>query len=239
MNEISRKPYRLVPLSECILYKLYIAHVADDEHDSYSIEQIKTMFQEDVSRKLVRSAIEFLGYSAYRRDKIKRHGRAGNYSFSITDEGILEVERQLRRSDSVAAYLHANPDASLELIAGLDGIFRTAEERADLDAWAPLEIDRESADYRETVEAVEEAYEAIRADNGLAATHPEQRTGILGSIADGIEVLKKKAPSAQQLRALILLPLEWVSVTFSKTLIGEAAKKAAEKLVQFLISLLN
>lgn len=46
MNEISRKPYRLVPLSEAILYKLYIAHIADDEHDSYSAEQIKAMFRE-------------------------------------------------------------------------------------------------------------------------------------------------------------------------------------------------
>lgn len=151
----------------------------------------------------------------------------------------MHIERQLRHSDTVAAYLHGHPDASLDLIAGLDGIFLTDEERADLDAWAPLQIDRDSPDYRETLEAVEEAYETIRADNGLAASHPEQRSGILASIADGIEALKKKAPSAQQLKALIVTPLRWVSVTFSNTLIGEAAKKAAERLVQLITSLLS
>lgn len=239
MNELTRKPYRLVPLSECILYKLYIAHVADDEADSYSVEQIKAMFREDVSRKLVRSAIDRLGYSSYQRDNnlIRRHGRVGDHTFSITDVGILQVEARLRQPDSVAAYLHSNPDASLDLIAGLEGVFRTEAEQADFDAWVPLEIDRDSSAYRETVKALEEAEEAIRADNGLAATHPEQRSGILGSIADGIEALKSKAPSAQQLKALIIVPLQWVSLTFSKTLIGEAAKKAAVKLLEFIASL--
>lgn len=239
MNAISRKPYRLVPLSECVLYKLYIAHVADDDNDSYSVEQIKAMFKDDVSRKLLKSAIEYLDYATHRNGKIRRHGRSGSYSFSITDYGILEIERDLRRSDSVASFLHANPDASLDVIAGLDGMFRTDEERADLEVWAPLSIDRDSPQYRETVEAVEEAYETIRADNGLAATHPEQREGILATLADGIEALKKKAPSAQQLKALIVIPLQWVSVNFSKTLIGEAAKKAAEKLYQFIASFLT
>lgn len=239
MNEISRKPYRLVPLSECILYKLYIAHVADDENESYTVDQIRSMLDENVSKKLIGSAIDFLGYSSYRDDNIKRRGRSGSYSFAITDHGILEIERQLRRPDSVASYLHANPEAPLEVIAGLDGIFLTPEERAELDAWAPLEIDRDSAEYRETVETIEEAYETIRADNGLAATHPEQRTGILASISDGIEALKQRAPSAQQLRALIVMPLQWISLTFSKSVIGEAAKKAAEKLVQLITSLLT
>jgi hypothetical protein len=199
------------------------------------------MFREDVSRKLIKSAIALLGEAAYRdrEKKIIRHGRSGNHTYAITDGGILEIERLLRQGNTVAAYLHSHPDVSLDLIAGLDGIFLTDEERADLGAWAPLQIDRDSPEYRVTVEAVEEAYEAIRADNGLAAAHPEQRAGILASIKDGIEALKYKTPSAQQLQALILAPLSWVSTTFAKTLIGEAAKKAAEKLVQFVASLLS
>jgi hypothetical protein len=94
-------------------------------------------------------------------------------------------------------------------------------------------------EYREAVEAVEEAHETIRADNGFAATFPRQRTGILTSIAEGLEALKNKAPSAQQLAALILSPLRWVSTTFANTVIGEVAKKAAEKIVQLITSALN
>jgi hypothetical protein len=238
MTEVARKPYRLIPLSEAILFKLYIAHVSDDENDSYSIDNIKDMFKEDVSRKLIRSAIDLIGYSIYRDRKLRRHGRSNSWSYSITDEGILSVEADLRRPDSVASFMYASADASLDTIAGLDGIFLTEDERNELDAWSPLPIERDRTEYKETIGALEEAFDTIRADNGFAATHPEQRTGILAALEDGIQTLKSKIPSAEQLQGMILRPLRWISVTFSNTLIGESAKKAAEKLVQYIASLM-
>jgi hypothetical protein len=237
MKTQDRKPYRLVPLSECVLFKLYIAHIQDDDNNSYSIEQIRSMFKEDVSRKLIGSALTLLMERP--SQFVRRHGRGGAYTFSIADHGIIEVERLLRRGDTVAAYLFADPDASLDTIAGMGGIFRTEDEQAEEAVWAPLPIDRQSEEYKGAVEAIEEAYETIRADNGLAAQFPEQRAGILASIEAGIEVLKSKMPSAQQLRGMLIVPLQWVSATFAKTVIGEVAKKAAEKLIQFITSMLS
>lgn len=238
MTKVARKPYRLVPLSEAILFKLYISHVSDDENDAYSIENIKGMFNEDVSVKFIKSAIELIGYSTYRFSKLRRHGRSNSWSYSITDHGILSVEASLRRSDSIASFMFANANASLDTIAGLDGIFLTDDERDELDGWLPLPIERDRPEYKETIGALEEAFDTIRADNGFAATYPEQRTGILAALEDGIQTLKSKLPSAEQLQGMILRPLRWISVTFSNTLIGEAAKKAAEKLVQYIASLL-
>jgi hypothetical protein len=96
MKHPARKPYRLVPLSECLLYKLYVAHVEDDEHSSYSVDQMRAMLIGEVSRKLIISALGLLMEPHYHQ-RVKRHGKAGQHTFAITNEGIIDVERALRR----------------------------------------------------------------------------------------------------------------------------------------------
>jgi hypothetical protein len=104
----------------------------------------------------------------------------------------LQVERALLRRDSVAAYLHTRPDASLEEIAGFQGIFYAPAERENIESWIPLEIDRDSEDFKETVQVLEESYEIIRGDNGFATEYPSQRAGILDSLEEGLNWLKQK-----------------------------------------------
>jgi hypothetical protein len=206
----TRTPYRLIPLSECVLYKLYEAHVHDDANDRYSIDDICAMFNEHVPRKLVLSAIDLLRGRRYEdQKKVNRHGNAGAYSYSITHDGIMTVERALNRRDSVAAYLFSRQDARLEDVAGFGGIFYTPTERADLESWSPLEIDRESDAFKETLQTLEESYETIRGDNGFATELPAQRAGILASIEQGLDWLRSKEPSARQLTYMLLRPLPW------------------------------
>ncbi|RDI59187.1 hypothetical protein [Microvirga subterranea] len=231
----NRKPYRLVPLSECILYKLYQAHVNDDDKSRYSLSDICEMFIENVSRNLVLTALDFLVGDTYDRGKpVKKFGKTGNHTYSITTYGILQVERSLNRRDSVAAYLYNRPDAFLDEIAGFEGIFYTPEERQDVESWSPLQIDYESPDFKETLKVLEESYEVIRSDNGFAAQYPAQREGILNSLDEGISWLKSKRPSPQLVSYLLINPLQWIASAFGKSALGEAGKRAAEKLIHFL-----
>jgi hypothetical protein len=68
-ESMSPTPYRLIPFSECVLYRLYEAHIHDDERDRYSVADICAMFKERVPRKLVVSALELLRGSRYDREK--------------------------------------------------------------------------------------------------------------------------------------------------------------------------
>ncbi|HKS88395.1 MAG TPA: hypothetical protein VJR70_03055, partial [Stellaceae bacterium] len=79
----------------------------------------------------------------------------------------------------------------------------------------------------------------IEGDNGFAATFPNEREGILSSLKAGADWIKNRCPNREQIFSLIISPLQWISGNFSKALIGEAAKKAAEAVVNFLHSLLS
>jgi hypothetical protein len=211
------------------LYKLYEAHMEDDDKDRYSVSEICSMFSEEVPRKLVQSALELLFGDDHQGERpIRRHGKAGGHAYVISQEGILRVERALLRRDSVAAYLHTRPDATLEEVAGFEGIFYTPGERADVDSWVPLELDRESDEFKQTLQLLEESYETIRGDNGFAAKYPSQRAGILASLEEGLDWLKNKTPSTRQLTDMLIKPLQWIATTFGNSVLAEAGKRAAE-----------
>lgn len=98
----------------------------------------------------------------------------------------------------------------------------------DSDEWTPLEIDRTDTDYLEAVDSVEEAIEAIRQDNGFAATRPLEREGVLRVLQEGLVWLKEKIPTQSILQTMLISPLRWVSSIFGNAVVGEAAKKAAK-----------
>ncbi|MFH0302973.1 hypothetical protein AAFX91_38605, partial [Bradyrhizobium sp. 31Argb] len=103
-------------------------------------------------------------------------------------------------------------------------------QRALDDDWRPIELDRSDAAYIEAEQALDEAISTIEKDNAFAANLPEERDGILQTLREGAEWLKHKAPTKRQLKALLISPLDWVVSNFSKTVMAEIAKKAAEKL---------
>jgi hypothetical protein len=234
---LKQKPYRLIPLSRIILARLYIQHVNDDPRDKYSPEEVAAFFTVPISLNLIRSALEKLNNdSTYGAHLIVRKGskKAGSLGYVIGPYGMEVVEKAILKKDSDIAHYIANGDAVIDEIASLDANFFTAQERMDSDEWTPLEIDRADPAYLDAVESVEEAIESIRQDNGFAATHPAERDGILKVLQEGLVWLKEKVPTQSVIKTMLISPLHWVSSIFGKAVVGEAAKKAAQKLLDFL-----
>ena len=114
--EFKNKPYRLVPLSRIIVCKMYYAHVNDDPKLEYSVSDIVNLFSLSVSLNLITSAMEFLRGPPYRRENalVTRHkpATAEEYTYRLTQNAILMVERHLRNKDSdVAHYFERGDDA--------------------------------------------------------------------------------------------------------------------------------
>jgi hypothetical protein len=167
---------------------------------------------------------------------VTRHkGKEVNsYYFRVTYRGFSAIEEALRNKSSDIACFHERGDNALDEIAGIDSLFLTQQEALDNDPWSPLPIDRGDSAYLDAVSDVEAALEAVRGDNGFAATYPDQREGILATLEDGLRWLKERCPSRAQVFSLLVSPLQWLSTNFAKAVIGEAAKKAAQSVVDFL-----
>jgi hypothetical protein len=240
--EIKNKPYRLSPLARIVVLKLYLAHINDDARDSFSVEEVKGLFPGKMSANLLKSALEFARDGRYGRRSalLSRVGSTKTgLKYKINEDGILTVEQALRQKESDLSYYitHSNEEEALDDVAGVNGIYWTNEEALDAEAWVPLELDRTDPDYKETVEEIEKAAEVIRGDNGFAATHPRERAGILASIEDGLTWFREKLPTRAQMISKIVSPLRWIATTFASSVIGEAAKKAAQRLVDYLATL--
>lgn len=235
---IKNKPFRLIPLSRIILAKLYEQHVNDNPKDRFTAEDIAELFSIPVSKNLIASALTRLHNESKFNEKlvIRRGIKAEQYGFVIGDYGIQVIEKGILKKNTDIAHYMAHGDSVIEEIAGLEGRFFTQDELMEREDWVPLEIDREAPEYTDAIEAVEEAAEIIRKDNGFAAHYPLEREGILGSLQEGLEWLKKKSPSRAQIKALLMAPLNWVASVFGNAIVGETAKKAAQKLADLIFS---
>jgi hypothetical protein len=231
-------PYRLVPFSHLVLYKLYFCHLNDENLSEFTAYDILASFSVPVSSNLILTALDFLRTKCHEETPlITRQRREGVYYFRMAYGGFSVVEDALRTKRSDIAYFHEHGDAALDEIAGINSLFLTQQEALEHDPWSPLPIDREDPQYLEAVANVEAALDVIRGDNGFAATYPDQREGIIATLEDGLACLKDRCPSRAQVFSLLISPLQWLATNFSKAVIGEAAKKAAQSLVDFLHSL--
>lgn len=230
--ELRNTPYRIVPLARAIAYKLYVLHVNDDLRDRLSLDQIAGLFSIPISRNLLRSAIEILI-----RDRFaSRHSVKAEDGprFRLAEEGIFLVEKALRNRQSDLWYLMEHGDKAIDDIAGPDAIFMTEAERVDSDAWAPLPIDRNDPEYIEALSAVDEALEKIRADNGYAVSNPEERQGVIALIEDGRLWLSSRFPSRTQVVHSLVKPLRHIASKFAESVMGDAAKVAAQRIIDWL-----
>ncbi len=240
--KLKNTPYRLVPLSRVVLLKLYLAHINDDPRPALSASEVVELFPTKVSSNLVRSALELLRGSAYDSAKpslVARVGAPEAHKYKLNERGIFFVEEGLRQKESDLNYFlsQENEEEALDHVAGVDAIFWTPTESIETQAWVPLELDRTSVTYTETVAEVEKAVEVIRGDNGFATAYPSERAGILASLEEGLTWLKDRIPTRAQIVALLVNPFRWIATTFASGVIGEAAKKAGQRLVDFLAAL--
>jgi hypothetical protein len=234
---LKNKPYRIVPLTRIVLLKLYVLHVDDDPRGKYSVDDVCEAFDVPVSRNLVETALERLYRESTRNNErlvsaVGKRGHGQN-SYQISDQGILVVERALRNPSSDLSYYLKNGDAALDDVAGIQALFWTKEEFAETDDWQPLEFDHDSVEFTGAVEAIDKVIETVAASNEVAAQFPLEKYGILISLRQGLEWLKKQ-PSKAIINSLLLSPLHWLVATFGRGVIAEVAKKAAQRIVDLI-----
>jgi hypothetical protein len=88
------------------------------------------------------------------------------------------------------------------------------------------------------MDAAEEALRAAEGSNELASKHPEEREGILAVLREGVDRLRNKIPSRATITSTLLQPLRWLATTLANSVAGEAAKRAAQKIIDWLSSLM-
>jgi hypothetical protein len=123
-------------------------------------------------------------------------------------------------------------------VAGLNGIFWTKQELLADEDWRPLRYPKDSEECLDAITAAEEALRAAEGSNELAAQHPEEREGILAALREGVGWLRDKIPSRAIIQSALLEPLRWLATNLANSVAGEAAKRAAQKILDWMSSIL-
>lgn len=226
-----------------MLLKLYVEHVNDTALERSTPADVCGLFRVPMSRNLIESALERLSKEgSYDSRVVSSHGtkKNGDRGYRIGDEGIFAIEAALKDSSSDLSYFMKAEDEAqaLDDVAGLNGIFWTKEELLQDADWRPLEVSKEAREYKDAVDAAEEALRAAEASNELASKHPEERDGVLAVLREGIDWLRNKMPSRATITSTLLQPLRWLATTLANSVAGEAAKRAAQKIIDWLSSLM-
>jgi hypothetical protein len=110
----------------------------------------------------------------------------------------------------------------------------TDQADAETDEWEPLALDRNDESVKEAVKLTEELLERVRGDNGFSSSNPEKHAYIVWSLKAGLDAIKQRVPTREQVRNLLLKPMHWLGEHFSKAAIGELAKQATTALLRAL-----
>lgn len=101
--------------------------------------------------------------------------------------------------------------------------------------WEPIPLDRVDPQLNAAIDAIDEAIEMVRSDNGYSATLPEERTFVLDSLANASQTLKEaNSTSWPYVRTYALEPLGRLIRRFGAAAIGIAATVARDSLLTWL-----
>jgi hypothetical protein len=112
------------------------------------------------------------------------------------------------------------------------GAVEVSQSAKDSTEWEPLPLDLDNDLAEQAIDATEKLLERVRGENGFAATQPKQYQAITWSIQAGIDALRRRTPTLDQIRSLLIQPTKWLGVHFSKAAIGELAKQATAAILR-------
>jgi len=104
----------------------------------------------------------------------------------------------------------------------------------EIDAWSPLQINREDPSIRKAIEAAESALKEIESSNGYAVAEAEERNAVVSTIRGTLDAIKTGFPSKPAIISGLLAPLKFIAKKFSEASMGEAAKIAVAAIVKWL-----
>lgn len=234
---MSRPKFRII--KDAILYELYLI-VAERGFEGHDLNQIsENLFDGKILSSYLGRACQDLISANLISEEYEEMSESHYYA--ITSKGIIHVEDKLDiYASDIAIYarrgkawLFQDPSLESETVS----IETKSSKEIETDVWEPLAIDRTTSEYKNAVEALDHAAEKIEADNGYAASQPEERNNVVWSLKQGITALKEMAPSLAQVRALIIAPLNSAIKTLKESVPGVAAMVAREVIKEWIKSL--
>lgn len=148
----------------------------------------------------------------------------GSSFFGLVEEQLESPESELSQTRIKYAEVNKETDGGEKLDYG--------------EGWRPLTIERDATEYTQAVDSLETAISDIAGHNEYADEEPEERDTIIISLRTGLDLVRNNYPTREQVHALIVRPLRYLSNRFASTIIGEAAKKAADHVLAWLSTLL-
>jgi len=235
-------------IDDAILH-LLLRDTEDEGLENFTAGKVHDLFWENVNDNLSGESI----------DESLERIRSNGYVHSIDDDWADKyfiLSDKFHEKYSARAELKSSPLQKIEHL-GLgwccsaidnywespqhisDPVLREADviSETEADTWEPLPIDRDAPDYHAAVEAIEEAAEAIRRDNGFAATEPEKRDSVVEALNTGLDWIKSKSPTLEQVNSTVRAALRYASKKFGDSGVGQITKKAIEALDTWIGSL--
>lgn len=171
-------------------------------------------------------------------DLILRHKNfSQNYDALLREEGTV-FKKYVSAGERRLDWLNEALDRINELLSGSsDADSQTVEVGTEIeeeDRWEPLPISREDESYKAAIESAEKALEVIEQNNGYAATHPEERNGIVHTIRGTLDAIKNGTPSRTAIIEGLLKPFKFVAGKFSEGVMSEFAKVAVAAIIKWL-----
>lgn len=216
-------------------------------HITVPVKDVRSLFQESIvpdgkllpilvtllkNKKLWFAAIHELNKSKYFEYWEEKFG---DDLFHISDYGKFHMHFSLTKNSPYLRAINLE-DTGADWLKGClknvnssfikEGAFTPFNSLNELenDTWQPLPIEREDPLFQTGFKALEEALKTIEADNGYAATEPEERNAILASAKGTVEALKDGNPSKETVSATLITPFKYLAKKFGDGIIGAAAK---------------
>ena len=101
-----------------------------------------------------------------------------------------------------------------------------ADSGSSDDEWQPLPWEWQEPHLDNAIQAVENALDRVRGDNGFASAKPETHQRLVWSLSAGLEGLRKRTPDRKEIFAMLYKPLKWLAENFAKSALGEVGKAA-------------
>jgi hypothetical protein len=126
--------------------------------------------------------------------------------------------------------------ASTKLNETYDELEMSAQEfQVDVDEWSPIPLDRDDPNLMRAIEVLDEMVAQAEADNGYAATYPEERRYVIDSLKTGAAALKnERTTSASYLRRFVFDPLGRLLLRFGETALALSIQTLKEAFKEYL-----
>ena len=152
--------------------------------------------------------------------------------YEITME-LLRKAEEIKESDNTLEEIFGDELDGLSIPTFEELPSAEQNDRAldEIDVWEPLPLEASETEVAEVAGEVEELIEAVRIDNGYAATHPEEQKSILWALGSGANALREGLVTRFALENFLRNPLKKLMERFPDAAIQISAQKLLEKII--------